>query len=575
MRNSVSRRRRSYVKRFPKCFLICVVPLVAAGGAFAQNARTPLRYAAATVPYDVGGLALGARVDFESPAYRGYQCSVSELFPDFMRCQRTQRQQDYSTLRSFETTNSILHDRDGKAVYINRHIAPWTFDRNAIQSELNQISSKFGERAREMQLPQREGLQIAIIAVWGKIELTQLDSDAIAILAAGESPRKGLLIDYLGNLRRSAQLGLPVYSINGGAGYLWSASVDRNYRGHIRALAVDPAALSVAAASAAPAAEPSLSEIVPKNETAATEKAGADTEPVLLETEKTSVEPGVAKAEVEEAAVPEQDKIAPLLARLEAAEAKSRLMERLTYWILGGLIVVLMIAASLILRMRKKASAPTVQISASDTRPESPAPHAQISPAQPRGQLSAERNAPDLEAASQDASVPGAILLQNGKEQKQEINTESGSQKQEAQLVAVNDKKDDGAELASADVIACARCNREISKNDKFCIHCGASVASENQASTTRLCSSCQGEIGISDKFCRRCGASSLAVATPNGNSASPDCARGVDHNGRVDEVVASTRTSVKKKRSQKRAREPIATGGHSDTVRRSSDAAT
>jgi hypothetical protein len=224
--------------------------------------------------------------------------------------------------------------------------------------------------------------------------------------------------------------------------------------------------------------------------------------------------------------------------------------------------------------MRKKASAPTVQISASDTRPESPAPHAQISPAQPRGQLSAERNAPDVDAASQDTSVAGAILLQNGKEQKQEINTESGSQKQEAQLVAVNDKKDDGAELASADVIACARCNREISKNDKFSIHCGASVASENQASTTRLCSSCQGEIGISDKFCR-CGASSLAVATPNGNSASPDCARGVDHNGRVDEVVASTRTSVKKKRSQKRAREPIATGGHSDTVRRSSDAAT
>jgi hypothetical protein len=74
--------------------------------------------------------------------------------------------------------------------------------------------------------------------------LTQLDSYAIAILAAGESPRKGLLIDYLGNLRRSAQLGLPVYSINGGAGYLWSASVDRNYRGHIRARLILPHYLS-------------------------------------------------------------------------------------------------------------------------------------------------------------------------------------------------------------------------------------------------------------------------------------------------------------------------------------------
>jgi hypothetical protein len=576
MRNSVSRRRRSYVKRFPKCFLICVVPLVAAGGAFAQNARTPLRYAAATVPYDVGGLALGARVDFESPAYRGYQCSVSELFPDFMRCQRTQRQQDYSTFRSFETTNSILHDRDGKAVYINRHIAPWTLDRNAIQSELNQISSKFGERAREMQLPQREGLQIATIAVWGKIELTQLDSDAIAVLAAGESPRKGLLIDYLGNLRRSAQLGLPVYSINGGAGYLWSASVDRNYRGHIRALAVDPAALSVAVASAAPAAEPSLGEILPKNETEATEKASADITPVLLEAEKTSVEPGPAKAEVEEPAVAEQDKIAPLLARLEAAEAKSRLMERLTYWILGGLIVVLMIAASLLLVWRKREDATRAQVQA-QTQPASLAMRARASQAQstaPKSEVLEERSAVDVAAVSQAEAAVGATS-RNRKEKQQDINNEGGSQKQEAQLVAVNDKKDDGAELASADVIACARCNREISKNDKFCIHCGASVASENQASTTRLCSSCQGETGISDKFCRRCGASSLAVATPNGNSASPDCARGVDHNGRVDEVDASTRTSVKKKRRQKRAREPIATGAHSDTVRRSGDAAT
>jgi hypothetical protein len=564
MRNSVSRRRRSYVKRFPKCFLICVVPLVAAGGAFAQNARTPLRYAAATVPYDVGGLALGARVDFESPAYRGYQCSVSELFPDFMRCQRTQRQQDYSTFRSFETTNSILHDRDGKAVYINRHIAPWSFDRNEFQDEIKRLSSRFGERAREMRLPPREGVQAAIIAVWGKIQLTELDADAISILASGESPRKGLLIDYLGNLKRSAQLGFPVYSITGGPGYLWSAGVDRSYRGHIRVLAVDPAALSVAtaastatAASPAPAAEPPGGEILPENETAVLEKASADSEPVVVEA-KTGIETGVSQTEVEETVVPEPDKIAPLLARLEAAEAKSRLMERLTYWILGGLIIVMITAASLLLRMRKKASAPKLQISASGTRPESPAPHVQISPAQPGGQLSAEQNAPDVEAASQDTSVADAILLQNRKEQKQEINIESGSQKQEAQLVAVNDKKDDGAELASADVIACARCNRESSKNDKFCIHCGASSdASENRASTTRLCSFCQGEIGISDKFCRHCGASPLAVASSNGNSASLDCARGVDHNGRVDEVVASTRTSVKKKRSQKRAREP------------------
>ena len=114
------------------------------------------------------------------------------------------------------------------------------------------------------------------------------------------------------------------------------------------------------------------------------------------------------------------------------------------------------------------------------------------------------------------AAVADAILLQNRKEQKQDINNESGSQKQEAQLVAVNDKNDDGAQPPSVNVIACVHCNREISINDKFCMHCGASVAPEKRAATTRLCSSCRQEIGTSDKFCRHCGASSMAVVAPS-----------------------------------------------------------
>jgi hypothetical protein len=245
MRNLPSGRRCGRVERISiawGCLLIGAIELTAPGDAVAQGARTPLPHGAAASGYVVDGLALNARVDFDVPAYRGYQCSQSELFPDLTRCQRTQRQQDWSGRRVFDITNSILRDRDGKAVYINHHIAPWTFDRNEIQAELKTMSNRLGERAREMRLPPREGVQTAVIAVWGKVELTPLDADAAAVLAAGESPRKGLLVDYLGNLRRSAQLGLPVFSIGGGAGYLWSASVDRNNRGHVRVLTVEPAA---------------------------------------------------------------------------------------------------------------------------------------------------------------------------------------------------------------------------------------------------------------------------------------------------------------------------------------------
>jgi hypothetical protein len=577
MRSSVSSSRGRYVESFPtawECFLICVIQMIVAGSAFAENASTPFRHAATPLSaYVVDGLALSARVSFERAPYRGYQCNQSELFPDLIRCQRTQRQQDWGSHRSFDITDSILHDRDGKAVYINRHVAPWTIERNEIQAELKAISSKLGERPREMRLPQREGLQAAVIATWGKIELTQLDADATAILAAGDSPRKGLLVDYLGNLRRSAQLGLPIYSISGGAGYLWSASVDRNSRGHIRVLAVDPAALpgataAATAALAAPEAELPVGESLPKNETAATEKANSDTEPVLIEAKKTSTETEIAKTEIAEAAVPEPDKVAPLLARLEAVEVESRLMQRLTRWALGGLTLLLIIATSLLLRMRKRLRAAEIHISTSATQSTSSAQRAQTSQTEcraPQSQLSSEQIAAEASVVAKAEAGANAVQFERRKEQKQYINSESGSQKQDTQLVAVSDKEVDRAQPPSAEVTACVRCSREVCKHDKFCVHCGAPVVPERRDSTTMRCPSCRQEISTSDLFCRHCGASSSAPATPNGDSASPDCIR--DHHNPVDEVVSSPRVSVRKKRTRKRAHEPMATFGHGDTT--------
>src|SRR6185369_17447913 len=212
---------------------------------------------AQTSVYAIEGLALGANVDPARPAFRGYQCSRSEQFAEFTRCERNQRD-----FRRPGATSSLLYGRDGKAQYINYSVSSLLFDRNGIQNEIGRLSGKFGERAREIRLPQREGLPNAVIASWGKIELQLLEADAMAILASGESPRKGLLIDYLGNLRRSAQLGLPVYSLGGGAGYIWSASADRNNRGHIRFLTADPSAVSPAAPVApATAAQPAPAEI--------------------------------------------------------------------------------------------------------------------------------------------------------------------------------------------------------------------------------------------------------------------------------------------------------------------------
>ena len=513
-------RSREQVTTAQACFFVCMIGLVTVGAAFAQNARVP----GTASSYVVDGLALGARVDPDGPAYRGYQCSPSELFPEFTRCQRTQKQQEGSTRRSFEATSSTLHGQDGKAVYINRNIAPWSFDRNEIEDAIKQLSSKFRERAREMRLPPREGVRTAIIAVWGKIQLTELDADAVSILASGESPRKGMLIDFLGNLRRSAQLGLPVYSLSGGAGYIWSAGVDRNSRGHIRFLTVDPSAVSPAApVSPTTAAQPMPAEIA-KTETA--EKLNVDAEPAPVEPdppvepEKTSVDAAVTKSEVENVAPQEPDKTAPSLARLEkdlgTAEAKIRVLETLAYCALAGLIVFLMIAASLLLAWRKRASAARTRVSETETEPAQRALHVQACRAQSSATnsgLSEKQTAADMTAVSRDAvaGVAAAAEPQSTNEQKHYENKGQTTRKATRRRKGKNVESE---QSASATTTSCVHCHREISINDKFCMHCAAAVAVRDAG--TRLCSSCPEEIGASDKFCRHCGASSMAVATPS-----------------------------------------------------------
>jgi hypothetical protein len=526
-RTDPHRRSRRYVQQLltpQRCIFICIIAILTAGGAFAQNADAPKSnasspHARAISPYSIDGLALGARIEIAGPMYRGYQCGPSEQFPQFTRCQRTQKQQDWGARRSFESTSSFMHSRDGKAVYINHHIAPWNFDRSDLQNEINRLSSRFGERAREMRLPPREGVANAIIALWGKIELEQLDADAVSILATGESPRKGLLVDYLGNLKRSAQLGLPIFSLSGGAGYLWSASVDRNNRGHVRFLTADASALTPAATEP-PSGEIAKTEITP--ETPTTENVKSEAESASVEEgEKAPANAELAKAQSEEAALPEKVKADLLLARLEAdlaaSQARSRAMANLASWAIGSLIALLIIAASILLVWRKKTNATKHQIHELKTKPAEP-------PVDPQG---SGAQSPRLEskpsegriAASKDAAAPGtiaadAVLAQSGDEKKQEVANADKGRTQEKELVAASEKNKESPQPAA--MTSCVHCDREISIDDKFCLHCGASVASRDSAGSTRPCSSCRQEIGAADRFCRHCGASSVAVAAPS-----------------------------------------------------------
>jgi hypothetical protein len=68
-------------------------------------------------------------------------------------------------------------------------------------------------------MPHQAALPDGMIALWGKTTLEPLDQDSIKILGEGKSPKKGLLVDFIGNFARSAKEGLcgPLVSIRQGA----------------------------------------------------------------------------------------------------------------------------------------------------------------------------------------------------------------------------------------------------------------------------------------------------------------------------------------------------------------------
>jgi clan AA aspartic protease (TIGR02281 family) len=132
----------------------------------------------------------------------------------------------------------VLEDETDMAWYVNSYIEPAFFGPNDVQNEINRLSEKFGQYPRFIRMPQRQGLPNAVLAVWGGIELKPLSSDEISTVAAvGEVD--GICVSFLGDLKRSAKAGVPVYRLGGTAGFVWVATFNENGKGVLRFLTAD------------------------------------------------------------------------------------------------------------------------------------------------------------------------------------------------------------------------------------------------------------------------------------------------------------------------------------------------
>lgn len=56
------------------------------------------------------------------------------------------------------------------------------------------------------------GLSVKL-AVWGRLELAEVDAKAYEALRESRSPKKGILVDHINNFKKSANNGVPVYSM--------------------------------------------------------------------------------------------------------------------------------------------------------------------------------------------------------------------------------------------------------------------------------------------------------------------------------------------------------------------------
>jgi outer membrane murein-binding lipoprotein Lpp len=231
-------------------------------------------------------------------------------------------------------------------------------------------------------MPHRTGLPDGIIATWGGITLKPLDPQSIKILADGKSPKKGLLIDYLGDLARSAKEGLPIYRIEGGPGFVWAASFGLRARGTLRVVAADtnglialppeqqPTAQSATIPTAAETNPPESGQGVDQLQTEITtltskiaelEKAAAIAAEAAAGEAQARVDAELSKRMIEQTAVTEKAKLEGTIARLQAdraaTDAKAGWRQSALPGTIGGLVGALTTCAVGFFVTRRKANA--------------------------------------------------------------------------------------------------------------------------------------------------------------------------------------------------------------------------
>jgi uncharacterized protein len=212
------------------------VPDPRLAGASPSQAFSYLALGPSSQNFVVDGVTLGSIVDPESAAYKSRSCRSSQDFSAFTWC--SEHVSKTGRFGQYTSWLTILYSGDDKVALVTQALIPAFFFPSDIDREIQRLSRGFGQ-AQILTSDSRPGVPHAVLATWGAVTLTPLDEEAMNALRRGDEIHRGLIAEFIGDAHKSARLGLPVYSIGGGPGFLWGASFDDSGKGSLRISAVD------------------------------------------------------------------------------------------------------------------------------------------------------------------------------------------------------------------------------------------------------------------------------------------------------------------------------------------------
>jgi tetratricopeptide (TPR) repeat protein len=194
---------------------------------------------ACAAQYVIDGLTLGTKVT--GPNLQFYGCKPSDEFAQLTLCNRGQ-----AGGRGSSALSTVMHKDDGTAVYLMVKIATTSLTKKSVQNEIDDLSRELGGLPVKVEWHDQDPEQpTSLVARWGAIKWEPIDDASGDAIEKGTFPGIGLLVDTLGDVRRSVKAVRPVYRIIGGTGYVYSASFDKNGRGHRQYIAANGDELAV------------------------------------------------------------------------------------------------------------------------------------------------------------------------------------------------------------------------------------------------------------------------------------------------------------------------------------------